>query len=307
MEKKNLETPKEKKEVLKKTETNLKLSPVVRDDIPTEKSVKEGRHLTRYIIFVASGLLLIFSLTIVLFLYYKNNLSSEAILRKTLLNLSSNKNFKYNGTVKLTFSSRDVQKNLDLNEIEIYSLVKRSNSDNHEISIQGEVNRGSDVPEGNFNLSWSISNQKMFGFVGKFTGYEILYKAESYPYSGLISEKSADEYSVLNLKDLFTKIYFDQDQSDLPNINLDSFKYKIVEVLPDDLTDGQKAYHYKIRITPKDDVGSIFSNIALDDWDIWIEKRSQEVVRIEGVSAVNNVGMEGNSMNIQFDLKLNWE
>jgi hypothetical protein len=45
----------------------------------------------------------------------------------------------------------------------------------------------------------------------------------------------------------------------------------------------------------------------MDDWDVWIGKRSQEILRIKAASVVKNVGMEGNGMNIQFDLKLNWE
>ena len=307
MEKKNQGTPKVLKEELKKKGTITELSSNDNKDIPLSESIKKSHLLNKYIFFVIIGLLFIFSITIVFYFYYKNNLSSDAILKKTLFNLNSNKNFKYNGNIKLTFISRNTQDNLDLNEIEIYSLIKRSNSENHDISVQGDVNRENDIPEGNFNLSWSISNQNMFGFIGKFIGYEILYKAESYPYSGLISEKSTDEYSHLNMKDLITKIYFDKDQSDLSDINLNSFNYEIIELLPDDLIDNQKTYHYKIRMTPKDYISSIFSNITLDDWDIWIGKKTQEIVRIEGVTSVKNVGMEGNGMNIQFDLKLNWE
>ena len=118
MGKKNQETLKGTKEELKKTVANLKLLPNNIKDIPLGESIKQGHRLNKYIFFIFGGLLF-FLLTIGYFFYYKNNFSSEAVLKKTLFNLNSNRNFKYSGSVKLTFSSADNRENLDLNEIEI--------------------------------------------------------------------------------------------------------------------------------------------------------------------------------------------
>lgn len=304
MDKKNNNPSRSPINKVKETVPLSKVTPAEKGYIPESKINKKSLHL-KFFLVVICGFTLLLSIFIFA-LYYTKNLTPGAILNKTLLNLGNNKNFKYNGDIKLTFSSSQSQSNADLNEMEIYSIIGKSNSDNHEISVQGEFNRGGNFPTGNFNLVWSISGKKAFGFDGKTSGYEILYKAQSYPYSGLVSERSSDEYSSLNLKDLLTKIYFESGQSDFPNVNLNSFNYEVIEVLPDDIIDSQKSYHYKIKISPKENINNIFSNVTFDNWDIWVGKKSHDILRVEGVIKVNNVGIEGNGMNIQFDVKLSW-
>ncbi len=244
-------------------------------------------------------------LTSVIFsvIYYGRNLTPAAILDRSVGNLLESKNIDYNGVIKLIFSHADKEEKLDLGDLEIYSLLKRSVSDSHEIIVQGEHGWSSGFPEGKYDLTWSVSDKKVFGFEGYYSGYELFYKANPYAYSELVDDDLKKNYSEVDLEAFLHKVLSDEDLGTVSDARLEDFNFEVVQTFPDDLIEGSNSYHYKVKMSGTGRVEKLLENVNYDDLDVWIDRKSKKIKKVKGYVRLINIGMEGNNLDIQIELK----
>ena len=73
---------------------------------------------------------------------------------------------KYNVIQKVAFIYEGKTANLNLNDVEEQTLLKRSLSDKHRIVLSGDHSRYEDHPEGKYHLVWEIADEKAFAAEG---------------------------------------------------------------------------------------------------------------------------------------------
>lgn len=235
--------------------------------------------------------------------YYKLNFTPAAILRRSVVNFINRRNVDYKGTIKITFSYKDKQEKLSINDIEIYSLLKRSGADNHEVEITGNHNWENSPQKGSFNLVWNVSGKKIFTLDGNYQNSHLSYKVDPYVYSDLVDENIKNKYSEIDLSDLFSTIASKEDRDLISGINTEDLIFTVSDVFQDDIIDGSKNYHYKVKMSGKNEIEKILERLNYGDLDVWIDKKSKEIKKIKGGVAIENIGVEGNDMDVQFDLK----
>jgi hypothetical protein len=237
-------------------------------------------------------------------LYYRKNFTPDTIVRKAVANLIKQRDVTYNATTKLTFQYADTEEKINLNGLEAYSLLKKTVANNHEMVMQGEHTWSSEVPSGKYDLIWSVSDKKVFGLEGHYQGYQVFYKVNPYVYSDLVDEKLTKNYSSVDLKELVSKIVSDEDLKSLEEFRMENLDFDVVQVFQDDFIKGNKAYHYKVKLLGKGSAEKIINGIKNDNFDFWIDKKSLDIEKVKGNFTLVNIGVEGNNLDIQFDLIL---
>lgn len=233
--------------------------------------------------------------------YYKNNFTPEAIIRKSLANFVNSKKIKYKGKIKVVFSYSDTNEKLDVGGGDVYSLLKSSNSDENNLDIEGEYGRSAS-PSGKLTLTWNSSTQKLFTIDANYIGSNFKYKVTPYIYSGLVDESSKTDYQSINTSEIFKKILGDQNYSDLKNIKSSDFSLEKSDIFQDDVINGEKAYHYKVKLMISGSAAKLAGPLNGDQLDLWIGKKSLQIVRVQSSFDLNNVGSQGNTMVVYYDL-----
>ena len=106
-------------------------------DVVEKKTVLKNFRIPK-IILVAFITVTVFTSIYFSIIYYKRNFTPGSILTRSLGNLIKNNSIKYEGVIKLSFSYANKEEQLNLSDLEIYTLIKRSMSDTHEVVVQGE-------------------------------------------------------------------------------------------------------------------------------------------------------------------------
>lgn len=247
--------------------------------------------------------ILIFSVITFLIIFYKRNFTPDAILNRSFKNVLADKNFKYDGTVKLTFLYADREESVNVSDLEIYSLLKKPTADYYETVVQGKHDWSRGYPEGMFVLTWSVSDEKVFGFEGNYQGYELFYKANPYIYEDLVDEQLKKNYSKVDIKDLLEKSLTFEDNELFRGVRFEDFQFRITEVYQNDFIDSKESYHYRIKLSGVNNADKLLSGFKHDDLDVWVEKESKKIQRIKGKIEFVDIGMEGNNMDLLFDFK----
>jgi len=251
-------------------------------------------------IVILLSLSFIVSLGIFLFIYIRSVYSPDAILGKAIGKFIENPKTKYESDIKFYFSSKE-NNNTSLEGLspDLYQVLRRSSVETYNIKISGDIDRSGDKPKGKYELTWSSSGQKMFGFEGYFQGYDLFYKV-NYSYQEVL-ENVQDGYSKVNISDLFSKTVFNDPSP--KTFDLDALKFKVKEVYPDDIISDIRANHFKVEVTDPIFISKIIPSSELTDFDVWISKKNHYLLRLKGRFEITDVGMEGNSMIIDFDTR----
>lgn len=232
------------------------------------------------------------------------NFTPQAIFTRSLTAFGELKEYKYNLILKVAFIYEGETANLNLNDVEAQTLLKRSLSDKHRIILNGDHSRYEDHPEGKYDLVWEIADEKAFTAEGYYQGFDFFYKITPYLYPGVIDEKITDNYQKLNIGELLSSLMPVEDLQLLEKISFDDLTYEVVEAYPDDLINGNKSYHYKVRIYKKDDLEKLLSQVEIGNLDVWITKKERILKKLKGEVVFRNFGSQDNTLDIQYEMNL---
>lgn len=238
-----------------------------------------------------------------IFSYYKLNFTPSAILKKSVVNFINKKNVDYDGTIDLTFSYADKEEKFSVNDVEIYSLLKKSVSDSHSVKIFGRHSWENGTHSGKFDLTWKVSDKNVFSFEGNYQNSSLYYKITPHIYPDLVDEDVKNNYSEIDLNEFFSKIASEGDRDLVSGIEISDVIFDVTEVFQNDTIDGRVVRHYKVKLSGKNEAEKLLNNFNYNDFDVWIEKKSQQIKKIKGAVTVNDIGAEGNNMELQFDIK----
>lgn len=300
MDKSNVQT---QKDVPPKLADNQKKSSPGVSDI---QKVKKGvlGNLGRKAILISAVFLIFAAAVIISILYYQNNFTPNVIVKKAVANLVKHGGVKYNASAKLTFQYADTEEKIDLNGLEAYSLLKKTVANNHEMVLQGEHKWSGEIPSGKYDLTWSVSDKKVFGLEGYYQGYQVFYKVNPYVYSNVVDEKLTKDYSVIDLRELMSKTISGEDLKSIDEFRPEDLEFNVTQVFQDDFIKGNKAYHYKVEFLGKDGVEKLLKGIKNGSFDFWIDKKSLDLEKVKGSFTLIDIGAEGNNLDIQLDLML---
>ena len=232
------------------------------------------------------------------------NFTPQTILTKSLTSFEGLKEYKYNVILKVAFIYEGEMANLDLNDVEAQTLLKRSLSDKHRIILNGDHSRYEDYPKGKYDLIWEIADEKAFEAEGYYQGFDFFYKITPYLYPGVIDEKITGSHQKLNIEELLSSLMPAEDVQLFEKISFDDLTYEVVEAYPDDLLDGNKTHHYKVRIHKKDDLGKFLSQMEIGNLDMWITKKEKILKKLKGEVVFRNFGSKDNTLDIQYEINL---
>ena len=283
---------------------NYKIDDLLKKSSAVEKEKQNSKYISFFrIIFIIILAVFLAGIVFFAFSYYRLNFTPAAILRRSIVNFIDKKNVNYKGNIRLTFLYKDRQEKLSINDIEIYSLLKRSASDNHEVEIAGSHNWENGTPKGSFNLTWSVSDKKIFALEGNYKNSLLSYKVNPYVYSDLVDEDIKKNYSEIDLSEFFSTIATEEDRDLISGTIAKDFIFTVSEVFQDDIIDGSNNFHYKVKLSGENGAERLLKSFKYDDLDVWIDKKSKEIRKIKGSASIENIGVEGNNMDVQFDLK----
>lgn len=283
------------------TDTKKAFSPPQAESLPVKKRLS---NKTKNIIIVCTGFFTLLSALTISLVYYRRNFTPNMIVKKAVANLIKQKKATYNATARLTFQYADKEEKIDLNGLEAYSLLKKAVSDNHEMTIQGEHDWSSDIPNGKYDLTWSVSDKKVFGLEGYYMGYQLYYKVNPYVYSDLVDKKLTSDYSEFDLKDLLSKTLPIEYVGYINEFRFEELDFEVIEVFQDDYIKGDKAYHYKVKVSGEGTANKILSGVKIDGIDFWIGKKNLDIEKIKGNFSLVNIGVEGNNLDVLYELTI---
>ena len=238
-----------------------------------------------------------------LYVYIQRVTSADYIFNKALSILINSEKVNYKTDAKIFFSSNNNGEDTNLSQLEEYQNLKRSSSETYELKITGDIDRSVNPIKGNYDLSWSKPDEKIFGFDGYFQGYDLFYKV-NYSYIDIVPESLKSDYSQIDLYDILSSAFLNNTSLDDLNSDFKDIRFKVVEKLPEDLLGNSRTDHYKVEMVFPDSLKEFTKNINLTDLDVWINKKDRHILMIKGMVELENLGMEGSGMSINFQVDL---
>ena len=215
----------------------------------------------------------------------------------------TSRRLKYKGTAKVAFSYSDMDEKLDAGNFGVYSLLKSSSSSENTLEIQGEHDVQESSVNGNLLLTWNVSENKLFTVDAKYEGGKLNYKVTPYQYSGLVDESIVTSYEQIDLSDLLKKILGNEGFANFEKIKSDDIQLEKVEFFRDDVVDGVTTYHYKVKLNLRGELEKLVGTLNGRQMDLWVSKKDLQIVRSEASFEFENIGSEGNGMNIYSDIR----
>jgi len=138
----------------------------------TGKIIGNGRYLLNWKVEKSKLKVLLKSLSVILLVcffaagiiygiyYYKSNFTPSSILERAVKNMLSAGGVNYKINSKVVFSYKGDEQKLNVSESEIYTVLKSSVSDSHEIKVIGNHYWQEGRVFGRFNLDWSVWQRK---------------------------------------------------------------------------------------------------------------------------------------------------
>ena len=144
---------------------------------------------------------------------------------------------------------------------------------------------------------------KLFTVDAKYEGGKLNYKVTPYQYSGLVDESIVNSYEQIDLSDLLKKILGNEGFANFEKIKSDDIQLEKVEFFRDDVVDGVTTYHYKVKLNLRGELEKLVGTLNGRQMDLWVSKKDLQIVRSEASFEFENIGSEGNGMNIYSDIR----